>query len=813
MQQQRGLYVCLFLCASAFAQNRPQPTQPGATAPQTPNADSLPVKRVVLYKSGVGYFEHLGNVRDTQDVTVAFTSGQLDDVLKSLTVLDLDGGRISGVEYGSAAPLSRQLGDLRLPVSDKPSLTEFLSALRGTRLEVRSGANVISGRLLSIERKTRISGGTTLEVDYIALLADNSELRTTELSPAFSVRLLEPGLSAKMGRFLDVVSAGREADVRRMTISTSGSGDRSLFVSYLSEVPVWKTTYRLVLSAKAKPLLQGWAIVDNTVGEDWEKVQLSLVSGAPHSFIQNLSQPYYARRPVVPLPQMAAIAPQTYEATLTTGNAQLSGVVRDPSGVVIPNVSVNAYDSNGSLIASTRTDGSGRYQFSEVGNGPVRLNVNAQGFHPQVINGVVAPPGQSVSQDVSLQLGSTAQTVNVEASVGKANLETSSALPSAGRSLGSGAALGPNQAQLKRAAAGSGGGFVSGSSAGLGGGSYAVETARAAAQSAANAQELGDLFEYKIKEPITIRKNRSALVPIVQASITADKVSVWNERTGLQRPLRALWLNNSSGLTLDGGSFSVIEDETFAGEGVFDPIRPGEKRLVSYATDLALIASSRNTTEHDRVTRVLVAKGVMTMHSEIREKNTYTFRNEDTTPRTVIVEHPFRIGYDLRGDVQPVETTAAWKRFQLPVPAKETASLVVEEARTERNGYQISNLTGDQIALFVREKSIDSTVEAALRRVLAQKEVVANLGNEKDARDTETSEIFDDQQRLRENMKALKGSAEEKALLQRYTQQLDSQENRLATLRRESADLETRQTSAQADLDRMIQELAFDVKL
>ncbi|HTS49591.1 MAG TPA: carboxypeptidase regulatory-like domain-containing protein [Bryobacteraceae bacterium] len=812
MQVQRGICVSLFLLpVCLFAQERPRPTRPGAAAPQSPEvADTLPVKRVVLYKSGVGYFEHLGSVRDNQDVTIPFTSGQLNDVLKSLTVLDLDGGRITGVEYGSTAPPNRQLGDLRLPVGEKSSLTEFLSALRGARLEVRSGTAVISGRLLSVERKTRIAGGTTLEVDYLALLADNGELKTTELSPAFSVRLLEPGLAGKMERFLDVVSAGREADVRPMVISTTGSGQRSLFVSYLSEVPVWKTTYRVVLSSKAKPLLQGWAIVDNTVGEDWEQVQLSLVAGAPHSFIQNLSQPYYARRPVVPLPEAAEIAPQTYEATLVPGAAQLFGIVRDQRGAAIANASVKAYDPSGRLIGTATANAAGRYEFDSLPEGSIRLDVEAAGFRRTAISGLMATAGQTVQQDALLQIGSTAESVNVSASASTIQTETAAMgrVAGMGRSLGSGAGLGgTNRSQqfTRTSPAGVG--------QGSGGGTSAVESARAAAESAASAQELGDLFEYKLKEPITIRKNRSALVPIVQASISAEKVSVWNERAGLPRPLRALWLTNSSGLTLDGGSFNVIEDETFAGEGIFEPIRPGEKRLISFATDLALNVSSHNATERQRVSRAVVAKGMMTFHEEIREKKTYTFRNEDTVPRTVIVEHPVRNGYELRGDVQPVETTAAWKRFQLPVGAKQTAKLVVDEARLEQTAYQVSNLTDEQLALFVREKSIDPSIEAAFRRVLTQKDVIANLDSQKDARQSEMNEIFDDQQRLRENMKALRGSAEEKALLERYTQQLNEQENRLAALRKESEQLEARQTSAQADLDRMIEELAFDVKM
>ena len=781
-------YVCLFLLPTCvFAQGN------------TPVGDSLPVKRVVLYKSGVGYFEHLGRVRESQDVTIPFTSGQLNDVLKSLTVLDLNGGRITGVEYGSAAPMDRQLGDLRLPVGEKASLTDFLGTLRGARLEVRSGTSVVTGRLLSVERKTRIAGGTTLEVDYLSLITDNGELRTTELTPAFSVKLLDRGLPGKMDRFLDVVSAGREADVRRMVISTAGTGDRALFVSYISEVPVWKTTYRIVLGAKAKPLLQGWAIVDNTVGEDWEKVELSLVAGAPHSFIQNLSQPYYTRRPVVPVPEEILASPQTYQATLIPNNGTLSGTVTDPAGAWVPYVGVSAYAENGTLIGHAETNARGEYQFESLPEGNIRLEFATPGFRTTTLNGINLVASRPVRQDATLQVGSSTETVTVNAEASTVQTESSTL---SGRGLGSGAALGGNRSLARKA-------FVPPQPPP----SASVAAARAQAESAAQAQALGDLFEYKLKEPITIRKNRSALVPIVQSAISAEKVSVWNERSGLPRPQRALWLTNSSGLTLDGGSFSVMEDETFAGEGIFDPIRPDEKRLVSYATDLALNVSSRNTTERLRVARVRIDHGIMIQESEVREKKTYTFRNEDTAPRAVIVEHPVRVGYELCSDIQPAETTAAWKRFRVPVESKQTASLVVEEARRELTSFAVTNISSDQVAVFVRDKSIDKTVQEALEKVVAQKTVVAELGNKKSDLDDEQMQIFDDQQRLRENMKSLKGSAEEKKLLERYTQQLDAQENRLEALRKEIQQLDARKQSAQEALDKMIEELSLDAKL
>jgi hypothetical protein len=780
-----------------------------APAQETSDTNKLPVKRVVLYKNGVGYFEHLGQVRGNQDVSIPFTSGQLNDVLKTLTVLDLNGGRIAGVAYGTAAPLDRQLGDLRLPSSDKTTLAEFLGALRGTRLEARNGTTTITGRLLSIEHKTRVSGGITLEVDYISLITDSGEIKTTEVSPAFSVRLLERGLAGKVDRLLDLVSAEREADVRRMVVSTQGSGDRSLFVSYISEVPVWKATYRIVINAKGQDhLLQGWAIVDNTTGQDWENIHLSLVAGAPQSFIQNLSQPYYSRRPVVPLPESVLSTPQTFESTLIPGSVRLTGTISDPSGAVVPMVTVQAF-VNGVRAGDARTDASGRYELSSLPDGPVQLQIEAQGFLRTVINDVLISAGRIAQQDATLQIGASSETVSVNGAAPSMQTMQADSLQArtsagSGRMLGTGAALGGS---------GRGGGFGSGAGGNFGGGAYSVGAARARVGSAAMAQDLGDLFEYKLKDPITILKNRSALVPIVQSNIAGEKVSVWNESAGLPRPQRALWLTNTSGLTLDGGSFSVLEDETFAGEGVFDPIRPGEKRLISYATDLALNVRSKQGSQAQRVSQILVSHGMMTHMSEMRESKTYTFRNEDSSPRTVIVEHPVRTGYTLRSEAQPVETSAGWMRFRIEVAPKQTASLGIDEARPIQSSYQLTNITDAQVSLFVRENSIDKTVEAALRRILAQKDVIADLESQKEDRNAQMGKIFDDQQRLRENMKALKGSAEEKALLERYTQQLNEQENRLETLRKESQQLEAQKDSAQGALDKMIQELSFDVKL
>ncbi len=782
---------------------------PAATAVRPSEAAAkLPVERVVLYKSGVGYFEHEGQVRGDQSVNIDFTSGQLNDVLQSLTVLDLNGGRIAGIDYNSEAPFDQRLGALQLPLAEKTNLSEFYGALRGARLDIREGNTTITGRLLSIERKTRTSGGTTLEVDLATLVSDTGEVRSVEITPAVSVRLADRDVTNEVENYLSLLSSERQADLRKMTIQTDGTGERELYVSYISEVPIWKTTYRIVLPSKPgdEPLLQGWAIVDNTVGEDWDNVQLSLVAGAPQSFIQQLSQPYYARRPVVPLPQNAQLTPQTHESAMEGGLGALSGTIMDQSGAAVPNAQLKLYAATGEVAATATADDQGRYVFGDVPQGSYRLEAVSPGFNTAVLQNLSLGGGQQQRQDLTLQVGSVAQTVTVNAEPQRIETETSEVSEVRTGNVGTGSELG--------------GGAVSGrqytQTLALSPGAIprSIDQARQQMEAAARGVELGDLFEYKLKDRVTIRKNESALVPIVQTHVQAEKVSLWNASLGSSRPLRALWLTNTSPLTLDGGSFSVLEDETFAGEGLTDPIKPGEKRLISYASDLGVRVDSTSANTPERVTRVMIAHGQMVQSSELHQETTYTVRDDDTTPRTLVIEHPLRVGWTRAADgPKPEETTSSEYRFQLSLEPKTTQTLDVRESRPLSTTYALTDVTDDLIAMFVHQRSITPAVQAALEKIVTQKNHVAALQEEVDKRNTQRQGIFDDQQRLRENLKALKGSAEERALTERYVQQLNDEETRLATLQKESTDYAAQRDKAQQDLNAMIESLSMDATL
>jgi hypothetical protein len=275
-----------------------------------------------------------------------------------------------------------------------------------------------------------------------------------------------------------------------------------------------------------------------------------------------------------------------------------------------------------------------------------------------------------------------------------------------------------------------------------------------------------------------------------------------------------LWLTNSSALTLDGGSFSVLENEAFAGEGLTDAIKPAKKRLLSYAADLGVRVDFKTESEPQQVTRVRIVRGAMIQTSELRQDTTYTIRDYDITPRTVLIEHPLREGWAIsESGPKPEETTSSTYRFHGKIDSKATSKFTVRETRPLETRFQLTNLTGDQITLFLQQKSINPEMETAFRKIVEQKDKIATLDAEIARRERETQKIYDDQQRLRENLKALKGSAEERALTQRYTQQLADQETRLETLQRESADFQAKRDQAQSDLDSMIESLSLDATL
>jgi hypothetical protein len=678
----------------------------------------LPVRKVVLYKNGVGYFEHAGTVAGNQKVAIDFTSPQLNDVLQSLTVLDEGGGHIAGVNYNSTTPLAEQLKTLSLGMSDDPNSTELFQALRGQRVEVVGGpGGAITGRLMSIESRSEKTGNGDATVDkfYLTVVATSGAVRVVELTPALSVRPLDASLQGQVDRYLELLSDSHSNGLRHLTLDALGQGQRELRVSYISEVPVWKVTYRMVFprTANGSATVQGWAVVDNTVGVDWDNVQLSLVAGAPQSFIQPLSQPLYTRRPEIPIATAAQSTPQTHEAAEMV-NGALSAPSKIPQNVVMDS---RAMDS-------------------------------------------------------------------VTVSAGVAGME----------GMGSG----------------SGAGIVSGTGGNFGGGIARLRgvdrVSDAMQQSDVSTNAFDDFFEYALTQPVTIHKNESAMVPILQQELPAEHVTLWSAKE--RQPLRAVWLENKSKLTLDSGSFSIFESGEFAGEGLLDPIHPGEKRLLSYAVDQAVRVHHGGFADTRTLHHIALHEGVMVETTSEVTESTYTVNNAADEVRTVIIEHPRKANAELDSDPKPAETTATAYRFRVVVPAHQWVDLHVgEKAKlTEKIRIGQGQFRNE---FLINVSKFSPALEEKLKPLIDAETALSDLDRKVSETQQRQKTLADDEARDRDNLTALKGNDAGK----RFVEELNRAEDEMQAARKQQESLELEQAAARARVENIIGQLAFDTDL
>jgi hypothetical protein len=453
------------------------------------------------------------------------------------------------------------------------------------------------------------------------------------------------------------------------------------------------------------------------VGADWDNVQLSLVAGAPQSFIQPLSQPLYTRRPEIPIATGAQLTPQTHEAA----------------------------EANRTLING-----------QQIGN----LAMNGRNF------GKLASlaPGA---------VNSANETVTVNA----------------------------DSLNAVDVASGSGGGMGFGSGGG-GGGVYRASDALQ--EGDVSTKSFDDFFQYTLTQPVTIHKNESSMVPILQQELPAEHVTLWsrNEPT----PLRAVRLENTSKLTLDSGSFSIFESGEFAGEGLLDPIHPGEKRLLSYAADQAVRVRVTDNQSKRTLHHVEVRQGVIIeTHMDVAGM-TYSAVNSGDEDRVVLLEHPRRMnGWSLDDSIKPDETAASLYRFKVPVAAHATAKLEVREHGPEMVRVDLNANQNQNGYLLDLVKRVPGAL-TALQPVIDAQTTVAKLDwNIAESKKAEAAAATDEA-RDRENLTALKGNEAAK----RFVDELNRAEDTLQAARKQTADLEQQKQTAVAKLNALIATLNFD---
>jgi hypothetical protein len=288
-----------------------------ALASETPvSASDVPVKSVTLYKHGIAYFEREGVIPEGEEARLDFKTTDMNDILKSLTVTEGPGARISGIRYDSNETLDQRLKHYPFQIGDQELLSTFLDHLKGSRAEVKLGDRLETGSIVSARGiESGPDSNRQLVREQLTLLLDSGDVTNIDLSTVASLRLLDPKMQADLKQYLQTIAQAKSRDTQSVYFDSTGRGSRNLRISYIAPTAVWKSSYRLVLDETASTL-EGWAIVDNTTDEDWQDVKLAVVSGRPISFISLLDTPRYGRREVAELPEDKAAGPVVYAGSV-----------------------------------------------------------------------------------------------------------------------------------------------------------------------------------------------------------------------------------------------------------------------------------------------------------------------------------------------------------------------------------------------------------------------------------------------------------------------------------------------------------------
>ena len=274
----------------------------------------VPLKKVVLFSSGVGYFEMDGYVEGDASMELSFGTSQINDILKSIVLRDFNGGIINRINYASKDPLGKALKAFTIDLSGNPGLSDILNQSRGEPVEVTT-QNKLKGKIIGVEStvETTANGEKTV---FSLNLWTGEGIVNIKLADIKDIRFLNPALEEELTQALSLIAGGHSKDKKRIVLHFTGKGKRRVSVGYLIGAPVWKTSYRVVIGKEEKHFLQGWAIVENTTDEDWEGINLSLISGQPISFQMDLYKPLYVNRPFVALDIQRQVQSQVYENNL-----------------------------------------------------------------------------------------------------------------------------------------------------------------------------------------------------------------------------------------------------------------------------------------------------------------------------------------------------------------------------------------------------------------------------------------------------------------------------------------------------------------
>ena len=452
--------------------------------------DQLPIKQVVLFNSGVGYFQREGEIDGNARVQLSFPVGDINDLLKSLVLQDAK-GQVGTVNYDSSDPIDKILRSFALDLTSNPTFGQILNQARGekidiTRSEKKDGTTVkLSGTIIGLEVQHKTVGKDQVIDIEILNLNTATGLQAIPMDQVVSVRFMNPVLESEFQRALSVLATSHDVQKKSVSVGFNGVGKRQVRVGYVVERPIWKTTYRLRIDNAGKLFLQGWALVENTSDDDWNDVRMVLVSGKPISFKMNLYDPIYIPRPFVEPEMFASLRPPVYQGSLSAGEMkQLAGLgAQSPDAFAPRNQGFNAPGAPAPPLP-----------------GPIPLN-----------NGSNATAAGTVAQQQNFQYLNRDQAERALREQNKLSYEELQRRR--------------QESQVKLDDAKKAGSYITGFNF------------KEGIQSVATSNEVGDYFQYAIDQKISLPRQKSAMLPILDQTIEGKKFSIFNESVHAKYPL------------------------------------------------------------------------------------------------------------------------------------------------------------------------------------------------------------------------------------------------------------------------------------
>jgi hypothetical protein len=316
-----------------------------------------------------------------------------------------------------------------------------------------------------------------------------------------------------------------------------------------------------------------------------------------------------------------------------------------------------------------------------------------------------------------------------------------------------------------------------------------------AAAARAQAVESGEVFQYELKTPVTIERQRSAMLPIINQGVEGRRVSIYSRADGSEHPMRGLEVKNTTDLQLLPGPISVYDGTAYAGDAQVGHVAPGEKRLISYAVDLDVTTITKDESTSD-VRKLRIIRGLLEQTNLSVNNITYQFTNKSLKhDRTIVVEHPKLPGHELKSTDKPAEETQSLYRFEVAAAPGKQGKLTVTQQITFNQQFALLNYDLNTMGAFQTQGKASKAVLDAFREAARRQTEIQSVATEIERMDRERNEITQDQSRVRENMKAIDKATD---LYSTYIKKFSDQEKRvneiatlLASARQRQAELQS----------------------